>query len=455
MERQRLGLLAVLGPGILVAATGVGVGDIAGAGFAGSYLGYAVIWAAVVGSFVKFVVNEGLMRWQLATGQTLLEGVVLRFGAVVQWLFLVYLLIWSWAVGSALISACGVAGQALFGGFADPQTGKVVWGIVHSVVAVVLIVVGGFKRFTQAMTLFLLFTFVSVMLTAVVCRPDWGAVVKGLVLPRIPTERGRDAALWTLVVMGGVGGTLTMLCYGYWIREQGRTGPEFLKTCRIDLGVSYIVTALFGVAMVIIGARLNLAEGKGVGLVVKVADALREALGPGIGRPMRWVFLIGAWATVFDSLLGVWQAVPYLFCDFWNLFTRGRAARGFEVVMPARSETLNPNLETTSKHEVAMPHTVGAVDDRCFAYRAYLVGLATVPMVGLWFNFVYVQKAYSLLGAVVMPLLAVALLMLNGREQWVGRYRNRPVTIAVLVAILAFFVYAAWVTVTSGREVVS
>jgi hypothetical protein len=29
------------------------------------------------------------------------------------------------------------------------------------------------------------------------------------------------------------------------------------------------------------------------------------------------------------------------------------------------------------------------------------------------------------------------------------------VTVGVLVAVLAFFVYAAWVTITSGREVVS
>src|ERR671916_1950541 len=138
-ERRRTGLLAALGPGALVAATGVGAGDIAGAGFAGSKLGYAILWAALLGAFVKFVINEGLTRWQLATGQTLLEGAVLRFGRAVQWFFLVYLLVWSWAVGSALISACGVAGHALFPVFADAQTGKVVWGIVHSLAAVVLI----------------------------------------------------------------------------------------------------------------------------------------------------------------------------------------------------------------------------------------------------------------------------------------------------------------------------
>lgn len=444
MGRRSSGLLATLGPGILVAATGVGVGDIAGAGFAGSHLGYAVLWAAVLGAFVKFVVNEGLTRWQLATGQTLLEGAVLRFGRPVQWLFLVYLLVWSCAVGLALISAAGVAGQALFPVFNDPQTGKIVWGIVHSLAAVGLIWLGGFKRFTQAMTGLLAFTFISVIATAVVCKPDWAAVVKGLLVPRIPTERGADAAQWTLVVMGGVGGTLTMLCYGYWIREQGRGGPEFLKTCRVDLLVSYSVTALFGVAMVIIGAHLHLAEDKGTGLILKVADRLGEAL----GRPMRWLFLVGAWATIFDSLLGVWQAVPYLFCDFWQISRRQRAGRGLEAAGVASAAPAEAPAREAAAREV--------VDTRSGIYRGYLLALATVPMIGLWVSFVHIQKAYSLLGAVVMPLLAVALLVLNGRSDWVGRaYRNRPLTVAVLVAILLFFAYAAYVTITTEKEIVT
>ena len=431
MTTPRRGLLATIGPGLLVAATGVGVGDIAGAGFAGSKLGYAVLWAAVVGSFVKFVVNEGLARWQLATGRTLLEGAVLHFGRPVQWLFLVYLLVWSWAVGSALISASGVAAHALLPLFDDPQSGKVFWGVVHSAAAVALILLGGFRRFQHAMTATFVFTFVAVIATAAASRPDWGAVVRGLLVPRIPTDRAADAAQWTLVVMGGVGGTLTMLCYGYWIREQGRGGPDALRTSRIDLGVSYAATALFGVAMVVIGAQLDLTEGRGAGFVVKIADRVGDLF----GTPLRWLFLLGAWATVFDSLLGVWQSVPYLFADFWQLFTRGRGG-------PAASP-----LDDTQ------PSTV---DMRSGPYRGYLFALATIPAAGMWFSFVSIQKAYSVFGAVAMPLLALALLVLNGRADWVGRSnRNRPVTVAVLVAILLFFVYAAWMTVRTGREVVS
>ena len=54
-DRQRSsrwpGFLIVIGPGLLVAATGVGAGDLATASFTGSQLGTAVLWAVLVGGF--------------------------------------------------------------------------------------------------------------------------------------------------------------------------------------------------------------------------------------------------------------------------------------------------------------------------------------------------------------------------------------------------------------------
>jgi hypothetical protein len=45
-------------------------------------------------------------------------------------------------------------------------------------------------------------------------------------------------------------------------------------------------------------------------------------------------------------------------------------------------------------------------------------------------------------GALFMPMLAVALLILNGRTDWIGpRLRNRPGVAAFLVAAVGLFVY--------------
>ena len=67
-ENRKSSLFILIGPGLLVAATGVGAGDLATASLTGSQLGTAVLWAVVVGAFLKLVLTEGLARWQLATG---------------------------------------------------------------------------------------------------------------------------------------------------------------------------------------------------------------------------------------------------------------------------------------------------------------------------------------------------------------------------------------------------
>ena len=406
----KTGLLTLLGPGLLVAATGIGAGDLATASFTGSILGTAVLWAAVLGAFLKYVITEGLARWQLATGDTLLEGLIRRIGRPVGWFFLPYLIVWTFFVASALMSACGVTFHALIPVFDDPVQGKVVFGALSSLVGLGLVLVGGYELFDKIMRICIGVMCFTVIVTAALLWPGTGQVLKGLFVPAIPDVAGQGLG-WTVALMGGIGGTFTVLCYGYWIREEGRSGPGFLRTCRIDLATGYAVTALFGVAMVIIGSTVEL-EGRGATLLIRLSEQLVEPLGP-IGK---WLFLIGAAGAVFSSLLGVWQAVPYLFADTLNLLREDAEA-------PAEA----------------------AIDTRSATYRGYLFALAILPMAGLFWRFQEIQKLYAIVGATFIPFLAVALLILNGRSEWVGeQYRNRPATVAVLLATLMFFLWIGW-----------
>ncbi|MHC4992852.1 MAG: Nramp family divalent metal transporter [Planctomycetota bacterium] len=410
MTKTRRSLLTIIGPGILVAATGVGAGDLATSAFAGSLLGLTVLWAAVLGAAVKWLLTEGIARWQLATGSTLLEGCVRHFGPIVQWFFLFYLFVWSFFVGLALMSACGVAMHAIFPLF-DAQTDKIVYGVLHSAVAVVLVWLGGYGLFEKVMSVCIGVMFVTVVVTAIALQPDWAQVGRGLVVPRVPQLDGAGLQ-WTVALLGGIGGTVTLLCYGYWIREEGRQSPEDLAICRLDLAAGYAMTLIFGVALIIIGTQVEV-EGKGARLLVQLTERLEQALGTA-GPVARWAFLVGAWAAIFSSLLGVWQSVPYLFADFWML---RRSEPGEDV----------------------------AVDTRAWPYRVYLLLLAIVPAAALFVNFRTAQKAYAIFGALFIPMLALALLVLNGRAGLVGeRFRNRwPVTV-VLVLTLAFFLVAVF-----------
>jgi Mn2+/Fe2+ NRAMP family transporter len=403
-------------PGLLVAATGVGAGDLITASLAGSELGTTLLWAAALGALLKAALNEGLARWQLATGTTLLEGWAAHLPIALGWAFGLYLLLWSFVVGGALISACGMAGSALLP-IGDAQTGRVVWGVAHSLVGLAIVRRGGFALFERIMAACIVVMVLCVTFTAAWLAPPVAELAAGFV-PSVPA----GGLGWTLGVLGGVGGTVTLLSYGYWIREHGRDSPRHLKTCRIDLGVAYAITALFGMAMLVIGSRLQL-SGQGAGVALALADQLESVLGPA----GRWLFLVGFWGAVFSSLLGVWQSVPILFSDWWRLWRVPSAGRTAPPERPA----------------------AGSIDP---VARRFQIALALIPLGLLGGSIVTVQLAYAVFGALFMPFLAATLLWMCGRRLWVGdAYRNRWVSISLLTLTVAFFVWQGVAkTLTTG-----
>jgi Mn2+/Fe2+ NRAMP family transporter len=400
MERHH-GWFSRIAPGILLAATGVGAGDILTTSLAGSEVGLVLAWAVLGGALLKFTLSEGIARWQLATGLTLLEGWALRLGAWIRWLFFSYLLLYSLSTGSALASACGVAGTG-FLVVGNARLSRIVWGVLHSAAGLVLAWRGSFRLFEVIMAALAGLMFFAVVFTAIAVGPDYRSLAAGLI-PSIPDT----GPTWLLAVLGGVGGTVTLLSYGYWIREEGRSGVEAVRTCRLDLALGNGMTAVFGVGALIIGSRLEL-EGQGAVLASQLAGQLAEV----VGAWGRWVFLTGFWGAVFSSLLGVWQSIPYLFADFYYL---SRSQK------PAALRRSRP-------------------------YRAWLILIATVPLLGLVRPVREIQLAYGVVASLFMPLLALTLLILNNRRDWVGRAFATPRKAnVVLVVALALFSYLGYI----------
>jgi Mn2+/Fe2+ NRAMP family transporter len=64
----------LIGPELLVAAAGIGAGDIVASPLAASAHGLRLLWVVALAAFLKCVLNEGIARWQLASGMTSIEG---------------------------------------------------------------------------------------------------------------------------------------------------------------------------------------------------------------------------------------------------------------------------------------------------------------------------------------------------------------------------------------------
>lgn len=403
------GLAGIVGPGIVVAATGVGAGDLVAAAKAGAAYGMPVLWTAAVGAVLKFALAEGVARWQLATGSTVLEGWAARLGTVVQALFLAYLALWSLIVAAALMAACGLATHALV-----PAVPVAVGGALHGLAACAFVWFEGYGRFETAMKVAAGTMFVAILGTAALQAPPLAETLRGLTVPQVPA----GGTLLLLGVVGGVGGTLTLLSYNYWMREKGWQGAGWLPAVRFDLGVGYALTGVFGVALVALAAGSLHPRGIAVAGSEGVLE-MAQLLGARFGRPGEIVFLVGFWGAVASSALGVWQGVPYLFADYAGMMRR----RG--VPEP--------------------PSATGRL------YRGWLLVLTFPPMAFLLLDKpVWLVVAYAALGALFMPFLAATLLWLNNRRDLVGDLRNGPLANLALVACLALFAYLGWTEV--GRK---
>ena len=117
-----------IGPGLLLAATGIGVGDMVSSTIAGAEYGLTLVWALAVGVVVKFAITEGAARWQLATGKTLVEGWRDHLPRAVVLAFFVYFVVWSYMVSSALVTASAMVPAAVM-----PSVPLPVWGVLHAV----------------------------------------------------------------------------------------------------------------------------------------------------------------------------------------------------------------------------------------------------------------------------------------------------------------------------------
>ncbi|KAA2214993.1 Nramp family divalent metal transporter [Teichococcus oryzae] len=392
----------MVGPGIVVAVTGVGAGDLVATLIAGNRFGYTLLWAAVLGCVVKIALSEAVGRWHLATGRTMFEG-WRDLGSWTSVYFLIYVVIWGFVYGATVMSSTGLAMSALV-----PVMDTTGWGIVAGLIGFVFVAFNRYALFERVMKFFIALMFVTVVTLAFLVAPNLGNAMGGLV-PRLP----EGSAIYTLGLIGGVGGTITLASYGYWVNAKGWRTPAWMPMMRFDNTVGYVTTGIFVIAMMIVGAELLFNSGVvlagGDRGLLDLDAVLRERLGDFVAT----LFLVGFAATTFSSLLGVWHGVSMLFADF---VTR---MRGQDIDRDGLEGSM--------------------------AFRFYLFWL-TFPPISLLFlgrPFALVV-AFGALGALFMPFLAITLLWLLNSKRVAQEWRSGWLSNCLLIASAAMFAVLAF-----------
>ncbi len=407
-SRPRKSSWKYIGPGIVVAATGVGAGDLVATLIAGSKFGYTLLWAAVIGCLVKISLAEAAGRWHLATGRTLFDG-WRSLGAWTTVYFAVYVVVWGLIYGATAMSSSALAIVALY----PDGPGLKFWAIVTGLIGLAFVWFNRYAVFEKVMTVLVGIMFVVVVYVAARVVPDVGASFAGLV-PVLPD----GSLLYSLGLIGGVGGTITMAAYGYWVNAKGWSNSSWMRVMRLDNRVAYITTGIFVVAMLVVGAELlhasQIALTSGDRGLVDLGKVLEDRFGGATAT----LFLVGFFATSFSSLIGVWHGVSLMFADFVERF---RA--------PAGEEKAHAGPEVVDRQQRSVP------------FRAYLLWLTFPPMALLWLDEPFgLVIAYGVLGAFFMPFLALTLLWLLNSSRTPREWRNGWVSNGMLALAGLLFV---------------
>lgn len=395
------------GPGLIMAASGIGASDIIAATVGGATCGRTLLWALLLAVFFKFVLSEGIARWQLATGTTAIEGWAQYLPRWVLILFATYLVLWAIGGSGALVSGCGLAIENITGGIVPRSWG----GFAQAAIAFVFIYFARVKSFTRVMKPLILLMFISIVVCAALTFHEPLAVLKGLFVPTILPQRTPHV----FSIIGGIGGSLTLLSYNYLLRAEDKVDPINLRAVRLDLLIAYFFTAIFGLSMMLIAYHVFFMPG----IVISDRDVVSRMalqLSMVIGPAGFYIYSLGFWAAVGASLLGVWQTIPSVLVDCYSL------------------------LHGSSRESRDLAMRIGSPK-----FRAALtfMALASVP-----FAFVnrplLIVVAFTILGSLFIPFLAATLLYLNNRVRWSTAVpHNRIVSNAVLVIVLVVFLIIA------------
>jgi Mn2+/Fe2+ NRAMP family transporter len=285
------------------------------------------------------------------------------------------------------------------------------WAVLSGIAGLVLVMFNRYDVFEKITAVLVAVMFVTVVSAAALATPNLPDLLAGLV-PVLPS----GGLFYSLGLIGGVGGTITMAAYGYWVHAKGWRDAAWMKVMRLDNSIAYVMTGIFVVAMMIVGAELLYSTNRaleGDGSLLTVGTEL----GDQYGQVMRWSFLVGFWATSFTSIIGVWNGVSLLFADF---------------AASVQSRIRGSDLPD--------------VDDRASMtspwFRGYILWLTFPPMLLLLLGEpVQLIVLYGALGAAFMPVLAGTLLWLMNSERVPAEHRNGWLSNTTLTAAgLLFFV---------------
>ncbi|MGO1509375.1 MAG: Nramp family divalent metal transporter [Actinomycetaceae bacterium] len=385
------------GPGLIIAASFIGPGTITTSIVTGADFGYVLAWTIVFSILATIILQEATARLGLGTRKGLGEAMREVFHSPATRLLMVVL----------VVAAIGIGGASYAGGDTS-GTALAVTNVVdvdHRVIVVLLIAAifallwtGSYKvieKVLMAMVGILVVIFVA---TAIIVKPDVGALLSGMFVPSIP-----DGSILTAIALIGT----TVVPYNLFLQAQlvkenwGDVPVDrAMREARTDTAVSISIGGLVTLAVMVTAA----ASMFGV-MSAETGTDLAEALRPLLGDAAPWVFALGLFAAGFTSAIAGPLGAAYAITGVLGLSSNLRA-------LPAR-----------------------------ITWVSILVVGAIIALTG--FNPIQIIVVAQAANGLLLPVVAIILMLVMNNRRLMGKYRNGPVANVLGWLVVAVVIFLA------------
>ena len=323
--------LRYIGPGLILTAGIVGTGELIVTPHLAAEHGFTLLWLIIVGCIVKVFVQVELGRYAVATGTPTLQMMDLVPGPRFKVGWMVWFFI---PVYVAMISVLGgmLGGMAQIFTMAGIPLSPQVTAIITGLTLAVLLGVGRYTMVERVcIGLVILFTLSTIFALVALQFTDFevssAQVIEGLQF-KLPDNFAVAFAALGLIGLGAG----ELIYYPYWCLEKGyakRVGPRdsgwlervngWMRVMRIDAFASLIVYTSATVVFYLLGAAVLHAQNLKVAnsdMVPTLGNMYLESFGPA----GFWIFLIGAFATLYSTAFAASAANGRLLANLLPMF---------------------------------------------------------------------------------------------------------------------------------------
>lgn len=361
----------LFGPGILFAATAIGVSHLVQSTQAGAEFGYGLVWAVVLANLFKYPFFEYGSRYANITGKSLLVGYYQRSKWTLRiYVITVFLSMFTVTAGVSVVTSALLAELI---GWPHPLY---LLTILLFVAAIALLFIGKFRALDNAVKIVALCLLLSTLLALVIALQH--PVVTA---PTFEPKVWWDDAQHIVFIVALMGWMPTAVDLSTWnsvwtvekIRDTGFR-PSLQQTL-LDFRVGYIISAVLALVFLVLGARLMYFPAEqfpsgAVGFVQKLLDLYTSNL----GSWSYWVILVSAFSIMLSTTITVFD--------------------GYGRVLQESFQLLRPDWQRSSYFYIIIILAIGAVfiiqffADEMKLLLSIATGISFViaPIIA-WFNY--------------------------------------------------------------------